>query len=48
MSTSVLAKLNAQVWQSDARTITLPGGSVVAIPQRPDGMKDEWIAFLVD
>jgi len=44
---SSTAKLIAKAWQTNARTITLPDGSIAAIPQRPDGMKDEWIAMVL-
>jgi len=47
MNTSTLAKLIARAWQAEAKTIVLPDGSVVAVPERPDGMRDEWIEPLM-
>ena len=47
MNTTTIAKLIARAWQAEAKTIILPDGSVVAVHERPDGMRDEWIEPLM-
>ena len=42
-----IAKLIARAWQAEAKTIVLPDGSVVLVPERPEGMRDEWIEPLM-
>ena len=47
MNTSTIAKLIAGAWQAEAKTVVLPDGSVVAVPEKPEGMRDEWIEPLM-
>jgi|GEM_PF-4020063 len=47
MNTSTLSKLIARAWQAEAKAIVLPDGSMVVVPERPDGMRDEWIEPLM-
>ena len=47
MSESTLAKRIAQAWQSNTTTIVFADGSIVAVPAKPEGLKDEWIEPLL-
>ena len=47
MNTSTIAKLIARAWQAEAKTVVLPDGSVAEVPEKPEGMRDEWIEPLM-